>query len=407
MLRIQTNVNKNRKQSTLPPYPNTAKQLNMEREKIALITVLGTSPAVLTETVWGLYTEKPELVPDEVKVYTTVKGWETFNRRVLSQQDGPSVWEDLQAKVGKEIVLRKHIFEDNKGGDLKDIVTCEDQELVADQLLKGIREYKNPKQEHYRLVGSVAGGRKSMSALMYAAMSLGADADDIVTHVLVDDAVLPFQDFYFSGQEKQHLETISRGGEALTLTAAEVKIDLAELPFVPLATLVKNSDFDSAGSFSQLVQRARQTVAKIRPRETKIRISKSECKVYINDEPLELPLAPYLLFTVTAGYSMQHKGRADRILRTDDVYDTISRLKEDKKLPPVIINKTDAKAGAKNYNKFFKLDNWNEKFPDDLERVKSELKKILINSGYDDVVKDIIRHGNIGFCNITDIKFIK
>lgn len=387
----------------------------MEREKIALITVLGTSPAVLTETVWGLYTEKPELVPDEVKVYTTVKGWETFNRRVLSQQDGPSVWEDLQAKVGKEIVLRKHIFEDNKGGDLKDIVTCEDQELVADQLLKGIREYKNPKQEPYRLVGSVAGGRKSMSALMYAAMSLGANADDIVTHVLVDDAVLPFQDFYFSGQEKQHLETISRGGEALTLTAAEVKIDLAELPFVPLATLVKNADFDSAGSFSQLVQRARQTVAKISPQETKIRISTSECKVIINGQPLILNPAQYALMAIMAVYSVGKRTEKDRRLPNYEKAEKMLHILQDENLLPAAVleeirkgkTKKDGNPVDKNGFAFLREKCWKNGIANTFGKIKFELKEILIQHGFEEVAEDSLQNRKTGFYEITDIKFIK
>lgn len=368
----------------------------METEKVALIAVIGASPAVLTETVWGLHAEKPELVPDEVKIFTTQYGWDTFNKNVLTAENGSSVWEDLQTKVGKEIILRKHIFEDKKGGVLKDIVTCEDQELVADQLLKGIREYKNPMQETYRLVGSVAGGRKSMSALMYAAMSLGADADDIITHVLADDKVLAFNDFYFPGQTKQQLEP--RGGDkSLTMTAADVKIDLAEIPFVPLATLVKNSDFSTAGTFTKLVQRARQTVEKVGIKKTKIRVHKSKCIVRINNREIEgLTPHEYALLAIMAEHAMNNKDDSTKQISCDQVYAIRDKMRENKQFPSSI---------CETKNMYFITQKTDNTASDCLASVKFDLKKRLKDQGFEAVIKDAFSHGKVGFRKITDIDF--
>lgn len=383
----------------------------METEKVALVAVLGTSPAVLTETIWALHTEKPELVPDVVKIFTTQVGWDKFEKNVYTPANGPSVWEDLQNKVGKEITVSKCIFQDRRGGDLKDIITCKDQELVADQLLKGIRECKNPMQEPYRLVGSVAGGRKSMSALMYAAMSLGADADDIITHVLADDKVLGFEDFYFPGQTKQQLEP--RGGDkSLTMTAADVKIDLAEIPFVPLATLVKNSDFSTAGTFSKLVQQARQTVAKIRPQNTTIRLSKKECKVTINGQPLKLKVDEYALMAIIVEYANAHRGEKDR--RLPDHEATEKTLKDIQESLPKAVReeirkgkkKKDGKAVDERANAFLKAENWENGISTTFNSVRFRLRETLIKNGFEEVAEDAFpKSQKAGFNEITDIKF--
>ncbi len=374
----------------------------MEQEKVVLVTVVGTSPAVVTETLWALKEERPELLPDEVKIYTTKKGWETFEQKVLNKKRGKSVWEDLQEKVGKEITLRKHVFEDTQGGDLADIVSCTDQELVADQLLRGIREYKNANHETCRLVGSVAGGRKSMSALMYAAMSLGADARDIITHVLVDDKALAFPDFYFSGQEQQHMVS-TRGSQTQELRAADVKIELAEIPFVPLATLVKNSDFSTAGTFSKLVQRARQTVVNISSEKTKLRVCTRECKVIINEQPLALKAEEYAMMAIMAKYAqMRKKESPERIPNSKIALQVLQGLNAAGSLP------SEAKSGIEQGRLFFRAENWENGYPDNFNKIKSHLKNTLISNGFAEIAEDALSaRGSIGFNLVKDIKFIK
>ena len=73
----------------------------LNEERVVLISVVGMSPAVVTESIWGLHQEHPELVPDEVVVYTTRVAWDNLHKALTSTHEGTSVWEDLQQKVGK------------------------------------------------------------------------------------------------------------------------------------------------------------------------------------------------------------------------------------------------------------------------------------------------------------------
>lgn len=386
----------------------------MNEEKIALVSVLGMSPAVVTETIWGLYQEKPELLPDEVKVYTTQKAWENMQRLLLTAQPGGgSIWEEMEQKVRKTIILKKHIFEDNKGGELSDIVTSEDQDLVADQLLRGIREYKNPEQDNWRLVASIAGGRKSMSALMYGAMSLGAGAEDLLTHVLADDRASSCSEFFFPAQEKQELQ--DRYGHSFR--AQDVLIDLASIPFVPLATLVKNSDFKTGGSYSALVARARETVAKIGLEDTTIRVSKSKCSVYINDEELELGIRSYVLMGILVKHKMlENKENEPLELTAEKAYTHLQELmngntnisqkhRAQEFFSPnswmEMERKKDGTRGAKkdeNGNKVYK-------FPDSISKEKTFLKKALCAKGFSDVADDAIGRDRLGFRIIKKTSF--
>ncbi len=391
----------------------------MEEQKVVLISVVGMSPAVVTETIWALHTEEPAFVPDEVKLFTTRKAWENASKALLSRENGRSIWDELQQKIGKEMILKKHIFEDLQGGELEDIVTDNDQELVADQLLKGVREYKNPQQEVCRVVASLAGGRKSMSALMYAVMSLAAEADDMITHVLADEQASACRNFFFPEQECQQL-TAKINGQEQPFTAADVRLSLAAIPFVPLASLVKNSDFDASGSFSRLVEKTSRVVAKVGPAQTQIRISKSQCKVFINDNALLLTADQFVLMAIMAEYALTNNNDADVFIPdAKTAYDMLRRLKKEGKLPASVLHKIKYKELQYLNSKEWKKRNekWTPNSPADVEKyhysypdthikVKHNLKEKLERRGFHTVANDALPNKKIGFNLITNIQFI-
>lgn len=70
--------------------------------KTVLFTVSGTSPAIITETLWALACETPSTVPDEVIVVTTIRGRADIERFLLASENGwkgKSVWETMRADV--------------------------------------------------------------------------------------------------------------------------------------------------------------------------------------------------------------------------------------------------------------------------------------------------------------------
>lgn len=66
-------------------------------KRTILVAGMGTSPAVLTETVWALAHQKQPVVPDEIVVITTKLGKESLRTAVMS--GAPSVWERLKAAL--------------------------------------------------------------------------------------------------------------------------------------------------------------------------------------------------------------------------------------------------------------------------------------------------------------------
>ena len=72
----------------------------MRKDKsIILISVVGTSPAVLTETVWALAHQKKPVVPDEIVVITTKRGRESIENMLFGENKG---WERLKTALASE-----------------------------------------------------------------------------------------------------------------------------------------------------------------------------------------------------------------------------------------------------------------------------------------------------------------
>ena len=69
--------------------------------------------------------------------------------------------------------------------DFGDIATPAQNDAAADFILKVLRQYTEDPGS--RVIASIAGGRKSMSALMISCMSLLGRTQDRVCHVLVNE----------------------------------------------------------------------------------------------------------------------------------------------------------------------------------------------------------------------------
>jgi len=176
------------------------------------------SPAVLTETVWALAHEKPPVIPDRVIVVTTAAGRDCLERDLFTPNPsfgGRTVWQALRrailprapnpkSEIGdqrSEIRSQKSsippltlepirviVAPDPATGrtrELADLRTPADNEAAADFLLEQVRAIvENPDT---RLIASLAGGRKTMGALLYACLTLVGRETDRLTHVLVNE----------------------------------------------------------------------------------------------------------------------------------------------------------------------------------------------------------------------------
>jgi CRISPR-associated protein (TIGR02584 family) len=206
--------------------------VKMNRKKNILLCVAGMTPQIITETLYVLTQERGECV-DEIRVITTLSGKKKLMETLLGA-DGK--FEEFCADFGikrdsikfgeKTIVLLRK----PDGENLEDIRTEEENEIAGNQICEIVRELC--RDETTRIHASVAGGRKTMSVYLAAAMSLFGRADDCLSHVLVSEEFETGNapDFFYKPKKARHLNL--RDGREVSTDAAE--IHLAEIPFVRL-----------------------------------------------------------------------------------------------------------------------------------------------------------------------------
>ncbi|QBG48941.1 TIGR02584 family CRISPR-associated protein [Verrucomicrobia bacterium S94] len=206
--------------------------MQMENNKVVLIGVVGMSPAVLTETVWALSRENPPVVPDEVVAITTSQGREQIVQQLFGHD---SVWDSLRDALG-ESAAEKLRFDIEKSirmiHGFADIASPEENEQCADFLLQQLRPYAE--EEKTQIIASIAGGRKTMSALMLSCMNLLGREQDRVCHVLVNE---PFEKrlkpaFYFPQPGVIHEYEDQRTQEVKKYASEDAVIALSDIPFV-------------------------------------------------------------------------------------------------------------------------------------------------------------------------------
>jgi CRISPR-associated protein (TIGR02584 family) len=246
----------------------------MSSTETILLSVTGMSPAVLTETVWALAQETPAVVPHRVIVVTTSAGAREIRRQLfepLERFAGATAWETLRSALGAQgLDLANRLRFGTTGSDLRiitapnpvthcsselaDIRSPADNEATADFLLEQVRSVvENPDTQ---LIASIAGGRKTMGALLYACMTLIGRETDRLTHVLVSEPFDTLRDFFFPTQPGASL--CDRSGASVAPAAA--RVDLADVPFVPLRNLFRRELGQPAGSFGRLIDVCRANV---------------------------------------------------------------------------------------------------------------------------------------------------
>ncbi|MFO1498743.1 MAG: CRISPR-associated ring nuclease Csm6 [Verrucomicrobiota bacterium] len=279
--------------------PSERAEMGNRKSEIVLLAVTGMSPAVLTETVWALAQESPAVIPRRVIAVTTIAGRQAIEREVLTpaREGEPTIWQALRRSVlGPEseqdarLILeppRLIMASNPRTGStdwLEDIRTVEDNRAAADFLLAEVRQHTASNDQ--RLVASLAGGRKTMGALLHAAFNFLAREQDRLTHVLVSE---PFDDpalkprFYFPGQPEQALRT--RDGQVVRAAAACPQ--LADVPFVPLRNRFRDLA-EIPSSFTGMLRRFSETLRRDATEPASIELHRDPPRVVVDGTTIEL-----------------------------------------------------------------------------------------------------------------------
>lgn len=243
----------------------------------ALLAIVGTSPAVLTETVWRLAVPGKGCdgrIPSEVVVLSTSVGAGIFRKSLLSTASPrkKSVWnemlDNLESKYGfhvNDLRDRLEIRSFKTGRHTKDGYDVEmddtrdnkDCMFVADQMLTTLFELQ---KKHKKVVVSVAGGRKAMTALMFSCVTLCGRTEDEVCHVLLDPKFecLHTPTYYYPDQTDQKIVFTPRKGTPFTQFARNIVPDLFFIPFASFRRHYEPELEHGDWSYCRLVEKCKQ-----------------------------------------------------------------------------------------------------------------------------------------------------
>lgn len=246
-----------------------------------LIAVTGMSPAILTETVWALSREKIPVIPDEVVAITTVEGKKKIDEQLFGELQ---VWNALRNSLGEAAVGKLRFGADasiqvigDGNRNFVDIATPEENEQAADFILKVLRQYSE--DTHTQLIASIAGGRKSMSALMMACMSLIGREQDRVCHVLACDDFIFSHDNFFYPQTLREIK--------------ESSIRLSDIPFIRVRAWYRQQSGEPPASYRHMVSLFRQQMPQALP-DPQVVLDANSHKICIGDASYLLDPAQFV-----------------------------------------------------------------------------------------------------------------
>lgn len=196
----------------------------MRMYKEIFIFVAGATTQIITETIYSLAKKTPPVKPDEIIAITTSEGKKKAEETLINQGILKKLFEELKIP---EKELKFVVAKDSSGTELEDIRTEADNEAIGNLITSLIKEKSEDKTT--RLHCSLAGGRKTMSFYLGAALQLLGRPQDKLYHVLVTPEFESLKDFYYPPLKPK---TIYSNGRKLNTKHAQ--ISLAELPFVRL-----------------------------------------------------------------------------------------------------------------------------------------------------------------------------
>ncbi|MCB9367137.1 MAG: TIGR02584 family CRISPR-associated protein [Calditrichaeota bacterium] len=243
----------------------------MRTKEPRLVMVLGTSPAIVTETLYQLEANHEfKLGIRRIDLITTAVGRTACEDRLKSKLA------ELEADYGLgRVSLDWRMLQDESGKELRDIETPSESLRAAGSTLAIVGECCS--QTDGPVFASIAGGRKTMSYYLGMAMSYYARQQDRLYHVLVpSEFEKPGSDFYYP---KPGMKS---------------PIMLQDLPFLRLRGFLERRNpslYHGAADFIQLANSANRALGAPLPRYYTLKLDEKSRTVTIpelSSEPLTL-----------------------------------------------------------------------------------------------------------------------
>ena len=270
--------------------PTTSQQT---APKHVLISVVGLSPQVITETLYYYWCRASPPVPiTEVFALTTLHGKQALEDTLLGDSGKlKSLCSDYNLPPIHFDLANIHLLKGANGQPLEDISSVIDNEALADQLFAFVR--KLAASTDICLHASIAGGRKTMGLYIGLAMQFYGRPGDTLSHVLVNPELENREFFY---PPPNGADVVLSDGR--TIPADEIRLELAEIPLLLLGEQISFPEKHINAGYTELIKIAQREYNALQAISPVIINTFSCCleigAVTINLTPLELAL--YLFF---------------------------------------------------------------------------------------------------------------
>jgi len=218
--------------------------------KRALVVVFGTTPAVVTETIFGLAQRTPQFIPTEIHIITTLHGERIARQRLFEPETG-SYWRlsgEYRLHLPKEVYIHVAGAEE-PGCAIEDLRTSQQNQLSANTIGRVIETLAADPDCAMHV--SLAGGRKTMSYYAGYALSIYGRVQDSLSHVLVNDPFEDVPEFEYPPFEPRMM--MQRNGTQILSSNAHV--DLPEVPFVRIGAALDRKLIPRGLDFSKVIER--------------------------------------------------------------------------------------------------------------------------------------------------------
>jgi CRISPR-associated protein (TIGR02584 family) len=199
------------------------------------VCLAGLSPAVVTETLYALVHRRPRVVPREVRILTTARGFQAVVASLFGSAGALAKLREICRLPASTLLCTPdhvHVLCDARDRPLEDIRDAADSRAAGEQIGALIRDLAG--DPAVQLHCSLAGGRKTMSALLATALQLHGRPGDRLYHVLVNAPFDRIADFFFPPRPARRYRL-----DGQLVDSRRARVELAEVPFVPLGAAAR------------------------------------------------------------------------------------------------------------------------------------------------------------------------
>lgn len=254
-----------------------------------LVFVAGSTPQIITETIYALAQKSPAIYPDEIFIITTATG----KRRILESLVTKEILEQMCAEYNlPQLTLTDDSFiviRDASGNDLDDIRSVADNDATGDIIAQFFR--KKSSEPNCRLHCSIAGGRKSMSYYMGVAFQFFARQWDKLYHVLVSPEFEGNEHFFYKPKVNKQIEAKFRTGATKYLDTDDAEISLVELPLISLRDRLSIN----SGNLREMVATGQKVIDSAVIQQP-LRVSVGKCRLSVGNKSIKLPPAQLMIY---------------------------------------------------------------------------------------------------------------